>query len=72
MHKMIQAAITLDLQWTRSWRCADLYTFKKVLQIVAQLLAQLLQVGVLGQVELVLQPSLPIEIHPAVHPPIGL
>lgn len=51
---------------------AHIHTLKKLFQVVTQLLAHLLQLGVFSQLELMLQPPLSVEIHPVVHPAIGL
>ena len=41
-------------------------------QVVTQLLAHLLQLGILSQLELMLQSALSVEVYPVVHPAIGL
>ncbi len=57
------------LQWPQK---AHIYALKEVFQVVTQLLAHLLQLRILSQLELMPQSALSVEIYPVVHPAIGL
>ena len=57
---------------TRCDCSTHLHALEQLLQIGHQLLSHVRQPAVAGQAQLVAQPPLPEEVHPAVHPPIGL